>query len=169
MDDNADRIARTVKKNDAQIKSSAVNDYRKTQTALDKCNMCYKDDGKTVPQMAVVSMGTRTYLGLPLYKEFLPGHCMIVPIQHVTSTLELDDDAWDEIRNFMKCLIQMNAAEDKAMIFSETVINLKWQKHTVIECIPIPWQAGQAAPGYFKVNCLIHTPHLLSMTCQTEC
>ncbi|KAF9151823.1 hypothetical protein BG015_006179 [Linnemannia schmuckeri] len=150
LDDNADRIARTVKKNDAQIKSSAINDYRKTQTALDKCNMCYKDDGKTAPQMAVVSMGTRIYLGLPLYKEFLPGHCMIVPIQHVTSTLELDDDAWDEIRNFMKCLIQMNAAEDKAVIFSETVINLKWQKHTVIECIPIPWQAGQAAPGYFK-------------------
>jgi hypothetical protein len=66
--------------------------------------------------------------------------------------LELDDDAWDEIRNFMKCLIQMNAAKDKAVIFSETVINLKWQKHTVIECIPIPWQAGQAAPGYFKVQ-----------------
>ncbi|KAG0375794.1 hypothetical protein BGX24_008660 [Mortierella sp. AD032] len=150
MDDNADRIARTVKKNESQIKSSAVNDYRKTQTALDKCNLCFKDDGKTEPTMAIVSMGTRVYLGLPMYKEFLPGHCMIVPIQHVTSTLELDDDAWDEIRNFMKCLIQMNAAEDKAVIFSETVINLKWQKHTVIECIPIPWQAGQAAPGYFK-------------------
>ncbi|KAF9106818.1 hypothetical protein BGX29_008380 [Mortierella sp. GBA35] len=150
MDDNADKIARTVKKNDSQIKSSAINDYRKTQTALDKCAMCFKDDGKTAPVMAVVSMGTRVYLGLPLYKEFLPGHCMIVPTQHVTSTLELDDDAWDEIRNFMKCLIQMNAADDKAVIFSETVINLKWQKHTVIECYPIPWQAGQAAPGYFK-------------------
>ncbi|KAF9935199.1 hypothetical protein FBU30_006284 [Linnemannia zychae] len=150
LDDNADKIARTVKKNESQIKNAAINDYRKTQSALDKCLMCFKDDGKTAPSMAVVSMGTRVYLGLPLYKEFLPGHCMIVPIQHVTSTLELDDDAWDEIRNFMKCLIQMNAAEDKAMIFSETVINLKWQKHTVIECIPIPWQAGQAAPGYFK-------------------
>ncbi|KAG0205331.1 hypothetical protein BGX28_003039 [Mortierella sp. GBA30] len=150
MDDNADKIARTVKKTDAQLKSSAIYDYRKSQSTLDKCAMCFKDDGRTPPIMAVVSMGTRVYLGLPLNKEFLPGHCMIVPIQHVTSTLECDDDAWDEIRNFMKCLIQMNAAEDKAVIFSETVINLKWQKHSVIECIPIPWDAGQTAPGYFK-------------------
>ncbi|CAO3570047.1 unnamed protein product [Mortierella alpina] len=150
MDDNADRIARTVKKTDAQLKSSAIHDHRKTQTALDKCALCFKDEGRTPPAVAVVSMGTRVYLGLPQYKEFLPGHCMIVPIQHVTSTLECDDDAWDEIRNFMKCLIQMNAAEDKAVIFSETVINLKWQKHSVIECIPIPWDAGQTAPGYFK-------------------
>ncbi|KAI8598468.1 CwfJ C-terminus 1-domain-containing protein-like protein [Dissophora ornata] len=150
MDDNADKIARTVKKNDTQLKSAAIHDYRKTQSALDHCTMCFKDDGRTPPIMPVLSMGNRVYLGLPLYKEFLPGHCMIVPIQHVTSTLECDDDAWDEIRNFMKCLIQMNAAEDKAIIFFETVINLTWQKHTVIECIPIPWDAGQTAPGYFK-------------------
>ncbi|KAF9948526.1 hypothetical protein BGZ70_002180 [Mortierella alpina] len=130
MDDNADKIARTVKKTDAQLKSSAIHDHRKSQTALDKCALCFKDEGRTPPTVAVVSMGTRVYLGLPQYKEFLPGHCMIVPIQHVTSTLECDDDAWDEIRNFMKCLIQMNAAEDKAVIFSETVINLKWQKHS---------------------------------------
>lgn len=152
MDDNADRIARTVKKTDAQLKSSAIHDHRKTQSALDKCALCFKDEGRTPPAVAVVSMGTRVYLGLPQNKEFLPGHCMIVPIQHVTSTLECDDDAWDEIRNFMKCLIQMNAAEDKAVIFSETVINLKWQKHSVIECIPIPWDAGQTAPGYFKAS-----------------
>ncbi|KAG0365112.1 hypothetical protein BGZ54_006850 [Gamsiella multidivaricata] len=150
MDENADKIARTVKKNDAQLKSSAINDYRKTQTALDNCSMCFKDEGRTPPVMPVVSMGARVYLGLPLYKEFLPGHCMIVPVQHVTSTLECDDDAWDEIRNFMKCLIQMNAAQERYVVFSETVINLKWQKHTVIECIPIPWDAGQTAPGYFK-------------------
>ncbi|KAG0047497.1 hypothetical protein BGZ83_007446 [Gryganskiella cystojenkinii] len=130
MDDNADKIARTVKKTDEQLKNAAIFDHRKTQTALDSCTMCFKDDGRVQPQMAVVSMGNRIYLGLPLYKEFLPGHCMIVPVQHVTSTLELDDDAWDEIRNFMKCLIQMNAAQDKAVIFTETVINLKWQKHS---------------------------------------
>ncbi|KAF9374292.1 hypothetical protein CPB97_012178 [Podila verticillata] len=150
MDDNADKIARTVKKTDVQMKSSAIHDYKKTQSALDNCPMCYKDDGRTLPTMAVVSLGTRVYLGLPLTKEFLPGHCMIVPIQHVTSTLECDDDAWEEIRNFMKCLIQMHAAQDRAVIFSETVINLKWHKHSVIECIPIPWEAGRAAPGYFK-------------------
>ncbi|KAG0226617.1 hypothetical protein BGX31_007235 [Mortierella sp. GBA43] len=130
MDDNADKIARTVKKTDSQLKSAAIHDYQKTQSAIDNCTMCFKDDGRTPPIMPTVSMGARVYLGLPMTKEFLPGHCLIVPIQHVTSTLECDDDVWDEIRNFMKCLIQMNAADDKFVVFSETIINLKWQKHT---------------------------------------
>jgi diadenosine tetraphosphate (Ap4A) HIT family hydrolase len=26
------------------------------------------------------------------------GHCQIIPMQHVVTLLELDDDAWDEIR-----------------------------------------------------------------------
>ncbi|KAF9584834.1 hypothetical protein BGW38_004987 [Lunasporangiospora selenospora] len=150
MDDNADKIARTVKKSDMQLKNVAINDYKRTQSALDRCQQCFKDDGRNPPIMPIVSMGTRVYLGLPLTKDFVPGHCMIVPVQHVTSTLECDDDAWDEIRNFMKCLIQMNAAEDRAVIFSETVTNLGWQKHAMIECIPVPWQAGKAAPGFFK-------------------
>lgn len=28
----------------------------------------------------------------------MDGHCLIVPMQHCLSTLECDDDAWDEIR-----------------------------------------------------------------------
>ncbi|KAG0230507.1 hypothetical protein BGW41_002509 [Actinomortierella wolfii] len=151
LDENVDKIARTVKRTDKQLKDAAVNDYKRTQNALDSCQLCFKDDGQTAPITPVVSLGTRVYLGLPLVKEFLPGQCLIVPLQHVTSTLELDDDAWDEIRNFMKCLIQMHAAKDRFVVFSETVIHLgRYQKHTAIECYPIPWQAGQAASGYFK-------------------
>ncbi|KAI1317155.1 hypothetical protein EDD11_008946 [Mortierella claussenii] len=150
MDDNADKIARTVKKNDSQLKSTAIHDYRKTQSALDNCPMCFKDEGRTQPIMPVISMGSRVYLGLPLHKEFLPGHCMIVPIQHVTSTLECDDDAWDEIRNFMKCLIQMNAAEDKAIIFSETeaILNTdeEWSQHRKL----IETDAKDSSNGGFR-------------------
>lgn len=28
----------------------------------------------------------------------MPGHCLIVPIQHNLSTLQMDDDDWDEVR-----------------------------------------------------------------------
>ncbi|KAF8979588.1 hypothetical protein BGZ46_005243 [Entomortierella lignicola] len=150
MDENADKIARTVKKNDTQLKNAAINDYRKTQSALDNCPMCFKDEGRNPPIMPVVSMGTRVYLGLPLHKEFLPGHCMIVPIQHVTSTLECDDDAWDEIRNFMKCLIQMYAAQDKSVIFSETEAILsadeEWSQHKKL----IETDAKDSSNGGFR-------------------
>lgn len=52
----------------------------------------------------------------------------------------------------MKCLIRMYAEEDKGVIFYETVISLKWQKHTCIECVPLPWAQYEDIPGYFKVT-----------------
>lgn len=48
----------------------------------------------------MVSLGYRAYLALPNVVEVSKGHCLIVPVQHVTSTLECDDDVWDEIRVF---------------------------------------------------------------------
>lgn len=51
----------------------------------------------------------------------------------------------------MKCLMRMFAEEDKGVVFFETVISLKWQKHTCIECIPVPWAEFEELPAYFKV------------------
>jgi len=50
----------------------------------------------------------------------------------------------------MKCLIQMFAEEDRAVIFMETVINLRKQRHTVIECIPVSYDDYDDSPAYFK-------------------
>lgn len=51
----------------------------------------------------------------------------------------------------MKCLMKMYAEEDKGVVFYETVLKLKWQKHTYIECVPLPWEHYEQLPGYFKV------------------
>jgi hypothetical protein len=45
----------------------------------------------------------------------------------------------------------MYDAEDKGVVFYETVISLRWQKHTYIECVPVPYQHYDELPGYFKV------------------
>lgn len=47
--------------------------------------------------------------------------------------------------------MRMFAEEDKGVVFFETVISLKWQKHTCIECIPVPWAEFEELPAYFKV------------------
>src|SRR6266436_7093066 len=104
----------------------------------------------------MVALGTRVYLSCTLHESLVEGHCLIVPIQHHLTMLEGDDDVWDEVRvgldrgncsvlltmsqNFMKCLMRMFAEEDKGVIFYETVITLKGQKHTYIECVPLPWE-----------------------------
>lgn len=46
----------------------------------------------------------------------------------------------------------MGADEGKGLIFYETVISLKWQKHTVIECVPVPLAHFDDLPAYFKVS-----------------
>ncbi|GES85345.1 CwfJ C-terminus 1-domain-containing protein-like protein [Rhizophagus clarus] len=152
MDEKADNIARIKSKTFEQKKEFAIRDFKKSKKALDTCIYCLKDDSR--PQVAMVSLGYRAYLALPNVVEMSKGHCLIVPVQHVTSTLECDDDVWDEIRNFMKCLIQMFADEDQGVVFMETVINMMWNNHTVIECIPIPWDLAQDAPAYFKEGIL---------------
>lgn len=43
-------------------------------------------------------MGTRAYLSCTQFEELVPGHCLIVPIQHHLTMLEGDDDVWDEVR-----------------------------------------------------------------------
>lgn len=45
----------------------------------------------------------------------------------------------------------MYAEEDKGVVFYETVITLKWQTHSVIECVPVPWEQFDVLPGYFRV------------------
>lgn len=134
-------------------------DYARTRKALDSCLLCPKDEDGP-PRAAVIAMGTRAYLACTQTEELVDGHVIIVPLQHTLTSLEGDDDVWDEIRvsfcsiwsrlfpfrladddlyvsmphqNFMKCLMKMFAEQDKGVIFYETVLSFKQQKHTYIE------------------------------------
>jgi diadenosine tetraphosphate (Ap4A) HIT family hydrolase len=73
-----------------------MSDYARTKKALDSCPFCYQDD--TPPQAAIVALGSRAYLACTQTEELVPGHCLIVPVQHHLSTLELEDDDWEEIK-----------------------------------------------------------------------
>lgn len=100
MDDSADRLARKKLKTDTQKKLFAINDYARTKKALESCQFCYQDtEHSTVPpQAAMVALGTRAYLALPLFEELVEGHTVIVPLQHHLSMLEADGDTWEEVK-----------------------------------------------------------------------
>ncbi|KAI9462196.1 CwfJ C-terminus 1-domain-containing protein-like protein [Boletus coccyginus] len=153
IDDNAERLARQKMRSDAMKRQFAINDYKRTQKALATCQFCYGEDDSS-PKAPVIAMGTRAYLSCTLTEELLDGHCLIVPIQHHLTMLEADDDVWDEVRNFMKSLMKMFAEDNKGVIFYETVISLKWQKHTCIECVPLPWAQYDVIPQFFKESIL---------------
>lgn len=50
--------------------------------------------------------------------------------------------------------MRMFSEEDKGVIFYETVISLKHQKHTFIECVPLAWDKFEEVPAYFRVGVL---------------
>lgn len=52
----------------------------------------------------------------------------------------------------MKCLMRMFAEKDQGVVFYETVLTLKHQKHTFIECMPLPWEKFEEIPAYFRVR-----------------
>ena len=52
----------------------------------------------------------------------MPGHCLIVPMDHVATCRLADEQVWTEMRNFKKCLVQMYAAEARARLLPRPLI-----------------------------------------------
>lgn len=118
-------------------------------TQQERCQFCFENS--TRPRHLVVSIGNFTYLMLPQWEPLVEGHCCIVTVEHESATRNVDNNVWDEIRNFKKCLIMMFSEQGKKVVFLETVLGLsKQQRHCLVECIPLPPDLAATAPVYFK-------------------
>ncbi|AEE33374.1 CwfJ-like family protein [Arabidopsis thaliana] len=125
------------------------NRVKRIMTQQERCLFCFENPKR--PKHLVVSIANFTYLMLPQHQPLVQGHCCILPMQHEAASRSVDDNVWDEIRNFKKCLIMMYAKEGKDAVFLETVIGLSQQRrHCLIECIPIPQEIAKEGPLYFK-------------------
>jgi len=56
----------------------------------------------------------------------------------------------------MKCLMKMHAKDNKGVLFYETNVSFRQQRHTYIECVPVPFAQFQDAPAYFRVRLSRH-------------
>ncbi|KAK4957542.1 Pre-mRNA-splicing factor cwf19 [Elasticomyces elasticus] len=152
MDDNAQNLSKRVLKSDTQLRNTSIEDYQKTQAALQNCPLCYHEetDPPQPPTAPVVSLATRTYLTLPTEPEIGKGGAVVVPIQHRKNLLECDDDEWEEIRNFMKSLTRYYASLDHGVIFYENAASPGKNHHAALFAVPLPWELAETAPAYFK-------------------
>ncbi|KIK58206.1 hypothetical protein GYMLUDRAFT_171477 [Collybiopsis luxurians FD-317 M1] len=157
IDDNAAKLGRQKMRSDAMKRQFAVHDYKRTQQALANCDFC-PDADEIPPRAPIIAMGTRVYLSCTSYEELVPGHCLIVPMQHCLTMLEGDDDVWDEVKNFMKTLMRMFSEQEpsRGVVFYETVTpgSMKGQRHSYIECVPVEWEIFEVLGGYFKESIL---------------
>lgn len=88
---------------------------------------------------------------LPESGRLVPGHCQIVPMQHGVSQRSSDEDVFEEMRNFKKCLYKMFAQQGLGVLFLETCFGGGFAaKHAVVDCVPVPLDAASRAPFVFK-------------------
>lgn len=152
LDENATKLAARAPKSAINLRNTAIADYQRTNRILDTCPLCHHED-KSPPQPPVapiVSLATRVFLTLPTEPEISDGGAVIVPIQHRTNLLECDDDEWEEIRNFMKCLIRMYHDQGRDVLFYENAVAPHRKPHAALNAVPIPFELGETAPAFFR-------------------
>jgi hypothetical protein len=152
IDDNASKLASRAPQSSINLRNTAIQDYHKTNRILDSCPLCHHED-KSPPQpplAPLLSLATRTFLTLPTEPEISHGGAVIVPIQHRTNLLSCDDDEWEEMRNFMKCLTRMYHAQGRSVIFYENAAHPGKQGHAALNAVPIPFEFGDTAPAFFR-------------------
>lgn len=129
-------------------REKAINEHRETTEALNNCTSCIQSE-KMLKHL-MVSMSETVYLGLPAYEPLTDGHCLIIPVRHISCSTQLDENEWEEMLNFRKALTKMFSSKDEDVIFFETAMFLHRHPHMVLHCIPLPKEQGDLAPIYFK-------------------
>ncbi|OCL11674.1 hypothetical protein AOQ84DRAFT_313495 [Glonium stellatum] len=150
MDENANKLASRVQKSEINLRNTAISDFQKTSRILDSCPLCHHEDKGQPPVAPIVSLATRVFLSLPTEPEISEGGAVIVPIQHRTNLLECDDDEWEEIRNFMKCLTRMYHDQGRDVIFYENAATPQRKPHAAMMVVPVPYELGETAPAFFR-------------------
>lgn len=133
-------------KREQHSRDKAIQATQRIQTVQDRCRLCFSN----INQESVVSSGSKCYLALPSGGSLVAGHCLILPREHEICSRLFDDDTFQEMRNFKKCLLRAFASQQQDCLFIETVPNIAAMRHGVIECIPLPWSKAKQGPMYFK-------------------
>ena len=135
-------------KEQARQKQKAIFESRVMAEILSNCHYCF--DTPNFSKHLLIAVGIGVYLAVPSHQSITDGHCFLVPIEHTTCSLQMDENVWSEVRVFQKGLTRMFADRDMDIIFTETYSHSKRKAHMYIECIPLPKDEGSLAPMYFK-------------------
>lgn len=143
----ADKVRRKVDDcdQDRKERDRAIHEQRQMARTLDACDKCF--DSTKLKKQFIIAMGKNVYLALPQHEGLRTGHCVIVPLAHVSCSTQLDEDVWSEVLDFMKAIDRMFAARKQDVIFFEAAGFLHRKPHMVIQCVP---GGFEMAPFYFK-------------------
>ena len=163
LDSLDDQAFRMLGNNDSKAsntfdcRAQSIVEYKEKEKLTKECWFCTESDRFKTERASdwIVAYGNYTYLSLPKNRSIHPLHCLIVPMSHVCSLLdcrgEFEDEIWEEVRNFKKCLLQMAARQDRSFVFMECVMKSgDPRRHTFVDCVPTPrGQQAEHVKGHF--------------------
>ena len=126
----------------------AIAENNKMTAVLQNCKLCFDNSG--FEKHLLIAVGISVYLAAPSHQSLTEGHCLLIPMEHSACSMLLDENVWSEVGIFRKGLTAMFAEQEKDVVFMETCFSTKGKRHMCIECVPIPREAGELAPMYFK-------------------
>ncbi|CAD6187846.1 unnamed protein product [Caenorhabditis auriculariae] len=125
-----------------------LREHKRLERSLDECSRCI--DGSRLAKHCVVAFGINTYLAVVEWDGLDEQHCIIAPMAHVSSSIQLDENVWDEMRIWRKGLVAMWNEQGRDCVFLEMSRHVDQNPHLVVECLPLPLEVGDLAPIYFK-------------------
>ena len=126
----------------------AMFESRKMTEILENCRFCFGN--RNFDKHLLIAVGIGVYLAVPSHQSLTEGHCLLVPMEHTTCSLQLDENVWSEVHIFQKGLTRMFSDLDMDVVFTESYMSATKKSHMYIECIPMPKEEGSMAPMYFK-------------------
>jgi hypothetical protein len=125
-----------------------IRENRRKMFVLSSCNRCY---GGKLDCESVISESSNVYLAYP----FLTGsitdfHVVISTKEHTNSLAAVEENVYEEIRNYMKSIVSYNLVNDMATIFIEFSKQADQISHFEMECIPIKYKYLEDARLYFN-------------------
>eukprot|EP00912_Choanoflagellata_sp_UC4_P000736 UC4_evm3s461 len=133
-------------KEETRRRQKAESESRRQQESLARDPLSLEN----FPKHMLVCLGVKAYLALAPRGSLTEGHCIIVPVTQSPSVTALDDDVYDEMCMFMRCVSRMFRDMNYDVIFMETAMGFRRHPHTCIECIPLEGEAAEIAPMCFK-------------------
>jgi hypothetical protein len=125
-----------------------VNQEKRRLTILSNCARCY---GAKLSEYSVICESQNIYLAYPyLSGSITDFHLILSSKEHVNSSASIEENVYDEVRNFMKSIVACNIEKDYSTIFIEFALTANSVSHFEIECIPIKHKLLEDARLYFK-------------------
>lgn len=154
--ENADKLAKSHVVSAEDARKKVLERTRMLNTITDHCSLCVvdQDESSNTKKVVPISIGTRVYLCAGAEPALTKGVSVIVPMDHHRNTLECDDDEWEEIRNFMKCLTRLWAAYNRQVLFYENAVptgnSAGDRMHACIYAVPVSASNLEAALPIFR-------------------